>query len=221
MSKVGAVLLAVVAGCTPGGPSPAPVPAPTSAMVATPATSAAAAQTPTPVPTPQHTLFGEFPGATATVPPGQPAIENLRFADMAALWASLGLACSSHVSGGPESPANHNVHCEGRDIATNVEIVAESDYWTFEAVATMSLTVGSITMSGSIDHDATASAWVVPFAALAGGDAAVAWVNDHLDDPACRLGCSYAIGSSDLSYYNGTRGGHQLYFVVRVPGRSS
>ena len=222
MSKVGAAFLAIVAGCTTtiASPTVRSTPAPTPAPTPTP--DAPASASPTLMPTPQTTLFGEFPAIDATVPPGQPVIQNLRFADVARLWASLGLSCFSHVSGGPESPANHNVHCEGRDAATNVSVVADAGYWTFDALATVSVAVGSITMDGSIDHEATASEWIFPFAALAGGDSAVAWVKDHLNDPACgRLGCSKPTGNSDLSYYNGSRGGHQLSLVVRIPVRSN
>jgi hypothetical protein len=215
MSKLVGAILVIVAGCGTGLASPALTSTPK------PTALAPAAASPRTIPTPQQTLFGEFPGADATVPPGQPVIESLRFAELAGLWASLGLSCFSHVSGGPESAANHNVDCEGGDVATNAEVVVEADYWTLNAVAAMSVSVRSITMDGSVDHEATASEWVFPFAALAGGDSAVAWVKDHLDDDACGLGCSEAIGNSDLSYYNGTRGGHQLYFVVRIPVRSS
>jgi hypothetical protein len=215
MWRFGAVFVVIIAGCTPAAPSPALRPTPTST------TAAAVAASPTPIPTPQPTLFGEFPGPSVTVPPGQPVIENLRFNDLAALWASLGLSCFSHTSGGPESPANYNVHCEHQDSPSNAWVIAEANYWTVDAVATLSVTVLSITTDGSIDHEATAVEWVYPFAALAGGDSAVSWVKDHLDDSTCGLGCSMAIGNSDLSYSNGTRGANSLDIVVRIPVRSS
>jgi hypothetical protein len=211
MSKFGAALVILVAGCATGVASPA--------VPSTPTLTTLAAS-PTPILTPQSTLFGEFPGPGATVPPGQPVLENVRFEALAALWASLGLSCLSHRSGGPESPATYTVHCERRDAATNVEVVADADYWTMDALATLSVSVGSITMDGSVDHEATASDWVFPFAALAGGDAAVTWVKKQLDNSACRLGCSEAMGNGDLAYYNGSRGGQGLLFVVRIPVQS-
>jgi len=205
----------MIAGCTAAAPSPSVRATPTSTTVTPVAAS------PTPIPTPQPTLFGEFPGPSVTVPPGQPVIENLRFNDLAALWASLGLYCFSHTSGGPESPANYNVHCEQQDPVSNAWVIAEANYWTVDAVATLSVTVRSLTTDGAIDHETTAIEWVYPFAALAGGDSAVGWVKDHLDDSACRSGCSMAIGNNDLSYSTGIRGANSLDIVVRIPVRSS
>ena len=167
---------------------------------------------------PQSTLSGDLPGSEATVPPGQPVISNLTLDELAALWASLGLSCSSHVSGGPESAAAYNVHCEGGDPAGNVDVIAEADLWTLDGVATMSVVVNPT--EGTIDALTAASRWVAPFAELAGGEAALAWVQGHVGDTACRLGCTEVVRGDDLSYYSGSHGAQELFFIAPVPARS-
>jgi hypothetical protein len=181
--------------------------------------SASAETTSAPTTVPQPTLMGEFPGPNATVPPGAPVLSDLKLDDLATLWASLGLPCLSHTSGGPTSPASYNVHCEGADPAADVEVVADAAYWTFDGVATMSIGVHP-TSDGSIDAAAAASDWVVPFAHLAAGDAAVAWVRSHIADSACADGCTKVFRGAVLAYYTGTRGGGTLHYVAPVPVRS-
>lgn len=221
--KVFAAALAValsLAACGSAGPSAtllttvSPSISPTDGP--SPATPSGPVETsPPPTTLPQPTLYGEFPGPDATVPPGQPVIADLSFDELAGLWASLGLSCRSHASGGPESPAAFNVHCEGGDPTADMEVVAEADYWTLDGVATMHMDVGPIS-DGSVDPGVAAERWVLPFAELAGGSAAVAWVNDHIGDSSCRLGCTTDVRGSDLSYYSGSRGGQELFFVAPV-----
>jgi hypothetical protein len=143
----------------------------------------------------------------------------LTFDDLADLWESLGMSCRSHSSGGPESAASYNVHCEAADPATNVEVVAEANYWTFEDVATMHVNVGSITMDGSIDASSAARHWILPFAELIGGKPVVTWVEAHIADPSCLEGCTKVIRDSSLTYTTGTRGGQILRLTAPNPGK--
>jgi hypothetical protein len=177
--------------------------------------SAAASVAPTTLPEP--TLFGEFPGPDATVPPEQHVITGLRLDNLTGLWASLGLSCFSHPSGGPESAASYNVHCEAADPATNVEVVAGADYWTFQHVRTIDVNVGSITMDGAVDAPSAAREWVLPFAALMGGKPLVAWVEEHIADPTCLDGCKKVIRDSNLTYIIGSRGGQILRLTAPSP----
>jgi hypothetical protein len=215
MKVVGVVLslTLLLAACADAGPTPA------TQLASDPSTAllpASAGATTTPSPIAQSTMRGDFPGPSATVPPGARVLANVQLQELADLWASLGLSCQSHASGGPESPAGYAVHCDGGDAAGDIAVVAEADYWTPGGVVDISVSVGP-SRSGSIDATATASEWVFPFARLAGGDAAVAWVQGHIEDPSCLQGCTEAVRGSQLSYYSGSRGAQELFYEASVP----
>jgi hypothetical protein len=122
------------------------------------------------------------------------------------------------MAGGPESPAAYNVHCERTDLVTNIDVVADAAYWTDDGIATMSVGV-TASDDGSIDGLAAATEWVLPFARLAGGDAAVRWMQQHLGDAPCLDGRTELVRGGQLSYRSGTRGGQTLHFVAPVPTR--
>jgi hypothetical protein len=163
-------------------------------------------------------MTGEFPGPGATVPPGTHVLADLRLQQLSDLWTSLGLSCESHTSGGPESAADYTVHCERTDVAAEVDVSADADYWTPDGIVSMSV---SLVPSGtdSIDARTAASEWVVPFARLAGGDAAVTWVQGHIEDTACHQGCTEDVLGSQLSYSSGSRGAQELFYVARLPSK--
>jgi hypothetical protein len=217
MKLIAPVLLVALAmvGCasatpssTPGQTSPSASPLPTVTPSKSTASDPVEAST-QPTVGAEPTLTGDFPEPGATIYPGAPVLVDLGLGELADLWASLGLSCESHAIGGPESPASYNVHCEGIDPKLDLEAVAEAAYWTPDGVVLISVIVNP-SMGGSIDAAAAANEWVLPFARLAGGDAAVTWVQHHIDDAACRQGCTERVAGRQLSYYTGTRGGQKL-----------
>ncbi|HEY4227033.1 MAG TPA: hypothetical protein VGM49_01755 [Candidatus Limnocylindrales bacterium] len=223
MKLIGAALAAavIVAGCATGLPSPAsdasfttgsetPTHGPSPSPTARPPVTSLPTQAPEPK------LTGEFPGPGASVFPGAAVLLDLRLQDLAEVWASLRLSCDSHATGGPESPADYSVHCERTDSTAGVDVVADADYWTADGIVVMSV---SVVPSGgeSIDATAAATMWVFPFAKLAGGNAAVTWVQGHIEDPSCYQDCVEIVRGSQLAYASGTRGAQQLDYVAQIP----
>jgi hypothetical protein len=139
----------------------------------------------------------------------------VRLDDLADLWASLGLSCASHSTGGPESPAAYNVHCELMDPAANVDVVTDAAYWTTDGVAVIFVTA-TARDDGSIDGPVAATRWVLPFAWLAGGESAAWWLQEHLGDPMCLDTCTEHFRGSQFSYGTGTRGTQSLTVVTPV-----
>jgi hypothetical protein len=168
---------------------------------------------PPPPSAPAPTFYGVFPAADATLGPNQPVLPDIALHDLAHVWDSLGLSCVSHTSGGPESPGNFTVHCEGTDAARTVDVVADADYWTREGILDIGVNV-SPSGDGSIDATDAAIEWITPFAALAGGDPVVGWVMSHIEDPSCRLDCTEIVKRSTLSYSSGVRGSQQLFYIA-------
>jgi hypothetical protein len=226
MKAIGVALLAalVLAACGSTAQSFAPERSMTPAtqrpsdIPPTPLPTVSVESTPLPTPGPEPTLTGEFPGPGATVPPGTHVLSDLRLQPLADLWASLGLACESHANGGSESPADYTVHCKRGDIAADVGVGADADYWTPDGIVVVSVNVVP-SDSGSIDATVAAIDWVFPFARLAGGEEAVTFVQNHIEDAACDQGCTESVHGSQLSYYSGSRGAQELFYMVQIPSK--
>jgi hypothetical protein len=217
---VSSMLLASCAGGqTPGAAAPTGTPksveTPASSDTSSPARPTAHADvSPAPSIEAEPTLGGEFPGPDATVWPGAPVLRDVRLEDLAELWASLGLSCESYTTGGPESPAAYNVHCERMEPAANLHVVTDAGYWTTDGVAVISVTATAID-DGSIDGPVAATQWILPFVRLAGGESAVQWLQQRLADQTCPDKCNEHFRGSLFSFGTGSLGTQSLHVVAR------
>lgn len=210
---VGCAAPPAISNATTASPTSISTPAPTRSDEPAPTGSDEPATQPS---LPEPTLWGTFPGPNETIPPGQPVIAGLTLDELAAVWSSLRLSCvATPVGLSPESAAAYGVYCEGRDPSSDLDVVAEAGYWTVDGIAIMQVIL--VPNSSPIDAGTAAEDWVVPFAELAGGDVAVAWVRNHVGDASCFQGCTIPIRGADLSYYSGVGAAQELFFVAPVP----
>jgi hypothetical protein len=188
---------------------------PTPDVSAIPDVSASPAASLTSTFAPEPSLAGEAPGPDATIPPGVPTIPDVDIGALVSVWAALGLACESSTGSFPGTEGGYNVHCERTDTPANVDVVANAVYWTPEGVQTISILFTPIG-DDALDAAAAATQWIYPFADLIGGQAATAWIQEHVGDEACGESCTVVIGGSQLSYYSG-RLGSQKFSIVAAP----
>jgi hypothetical protein len=139
---------------------------------------------PSPIPSPS--VIGILPPPDARVPPGATAIPNLKLRDLLATAASLGFTCDSEYYA--LGVGFYHLVCEAKDTATNASYTLEAEYWTLDAVGHLDVRISSIDYGLPILDPTATERMLLPFATLAGGDAARDWVQLKMDDPTCRGG---------------------------------
>lgn len=112
----------------------------------------------------------------------------MRIETVAGMWEALEMECESWMTSFPDSDGLFgDLHCEFHDETRSVDYWAEADYWTPRGIQYLSMTVlredGPTVADGPI-------AWLLPLSTRAFfGDAAGAWVEQHLADRDCRNYC--------------------------------
>jgi hypothetical protein len=167
-------------------PTASPSPGASAIGSAVPSAEASAEPTPEPsspsptTPLPSATMTGELPEPGATIHPGIPVIAGLRFDDLAATTGPLGLACESYRN----PTGSYHLVCEATDPSSNASYTVEAEYWTLDSVTALYISIISIDIDRPVSDPTAVRRLLLPMASLVGGEAR-AWVESHLDDPAC------------------------------------
>jgi hypothetical protein len=171
------------------GVKPTAAPSPDASAIGSAVPSAEASAEPTPeppspappTPLPSVVITGELPEPGATIHPGIPVIAGLRFDDLAATAVALGLSCGSERD--PEG--SYGLGCDAQDPSSNALYKVGAEYWTLDSVTALYISVISVDVSQPVSDPTAVRRLLLPMASLVGGEATRAWVESHLDDPAC------------------------------------